>query len=184
MNAMNPIHSLWGNFFKDRCRENGETMTLLGQVPLFAGLRKSELRDLERLVHRRLYRDGEVVFWEGEPGVGMYIVQRGEVGVYKEYGKRGQKELARLYAGDFFGEMALLEGDCRSATAVARGETCLFGLIHPDLFHLFRRRPHLGVKLLSALGDVLARRLRRTDQELQRLSQDSLVVETDGGCQP
>ncbi len=184
MSSTSPVHSLWANIFKARCRESEETLALLGQVPLFAGLRKGELRDLERLVHRRLFREGEVVFWEGEPGVGMYIVQRGEVGIYKEYGKRGQKELARLDAGDFFGEMALLEGDCRSATAVARGETCLFGLIHPDLFHLFRRRPQLGVKLLSALGDVLARRLRRTDQELQRLSQDSLVVETEGGCQP
>jgi CRP-like cAMP-binding protein len=125
-----------------------------------------------------------VVFWEDEPGVGMYIVQQGEVGICREYGQRGQKELARLKAGDFFGEMALLEGDCRAATAVARGDTCLFGLIHPDLFHLFRRKPQLGVKLLSALADILARRLRLTNQELQRLSLDALVVETDGESAP
>ncbi len=181
---MRAIHSLWGNIFRDKAPGADQTITLLKRVPLFAGLRKSELRDIERLVHRRLYKDGEVVFWEDEPGVGMYIVQQGEVGIYKEYGKRGQKELAQLKTGDFFGEMALLEGDCRSATAVARGDACLFGLIHPDLFHLFRRKPQLGVKLLSALADVLARRLRLTNQELQRLSQDALVVETEGGNTP
>lgn len=181
---MMPIHSLWGNIFRDKGPDADKTIALLKHVPLFAGLRKGELRDIERLVHRRLYKDGEVVFWEDEPGVGMYIVQQGEVGIHKEYGKRGQKDLARLKTGDFFGEMALLEGDCRSATAVARGDACLFGLIHPDLFQLFRRKPQLGVKLLSALADVLARRLRLTNQELQRLSLDALAVETEGESAP
>lgn len=181
---MSPTHSLWDNVFKARRENNGDILPLLGQIPIFARLRRSELRDIERLVHRRLFADGEVIFWEGEPGVGMYIVQQGEVGIYKEYGKHGQKELARLRPGDFFGEMALLEDDCRSATAVARGETRLFGVIHPDLFHLFRRKPQLGVKLLSALTDVLARRLRLTNQELQRLAQDTLTVETEGERTP
>lgn len=181
---MSPVHSRWGNVFKNRNQNGDETAALLRQIPLFAGLRRSELRDIERLVHCRLFADGEVVFWEGEPGVGMYIVQQGEVSIYKEYGRHGQKELARLRPGDFFGEMALLEGDCRSATAVSRGETRLFGLIHPDLFHLFRRKPQLGVRLLSALADVLARRLRLTDQELQRLSLDALVVETERESAP
>jgi CRP-like cAMP-binding protein len=181
---MRPNHSLWASIVRKRNHDAERTGALLKQVPLFAGLRKCELRDVERLVHRRLYKDGEVVFWEGEPGVGMYIVQQGEVSIYKEYGKRGQRELARLQSGDFFGEMALLEGDCRSATAVARGDACLFGLIHPDLFHLFRRKPQLGVKLLAALADVLARRLRLTNQELQRLSLDALVVETEGESAP
>ena len=181
---MRPIHFLWENISRDKDPDADKMGALLKHVPLFAGLRKGELREIERLVHRRLFNEGEVVFWEGEPGVGMYVVQQGEVGIYKEYGKRGQRELARLKTGDFFGEMALLEGDCRSATAVARGDTCLFGLIHPDLFHLFRRKPQLGVKLLSALADVLARRLRLTNQELQRLSLDALVVETEGETVP
>ena len=168
---MSSSHSQWGNIFKNRNGADHDACRLLQEIPLFAGLRKGELREVERLVHRRLYKEGEVIFWEGEPGVGIYIIQKGDVGIYKEYDKPGQKELARLHAGDFFGEMALLEDDCRSATAVACGETCLFGLIHPDLFDLIDRKPQLGVKLLSALANILARRLRLTNQDLQRLAQ-------------
>jgi CRP/FNR family cyclic AMP-dependent transcriptional regulator len=178
---MSTSHSQWGNIFKGRNGADRDANRLLQEIPLFAGLRKGELREVERLVHRRLYKDGEVIFWEGEPGVGIYIIQKGVVGIYKA----GQKELARLQAGDFFGEMALLEDDCRSATAVASGETCLFGLIHPDLFDLIDRKPQLGVKLLSALANILARRLRLTNQDLQRLAQDApRTAATDGNTRP
>jgi len=175
---MKRVNALWGNIFKGKHEDNGDLHDLLKRIPLFADLRRGELREIERLVHRRRYQDGEVVFWEDEPGVGMYIVQRGEVGIFKDYGKPEQQELARLQPGDFFGEMALLEGDCRSATAVAAGETQLFGLIHPDLFDLFARKPHLGVKLLTVLANIMAQRLRKTNQDLQRLSLSSLAIET------
>jgi CRP/FNR family transcriptional regulator, cyclic AMP receptor protein len=181
---MSTIHSLWGNVFKGRNNGDRDASRLLKEIPLFSGLRKGELREIEHLVHRRLYKDGEVIFWEGEPGVGIYIIQQGEVGIYKEYAKAGQKELARLQAGDFFGEMALLEDDCRSATAVALGPICLLGLIHPDLFDLIDRKPQLGVKLLSSLANMLARRLRLTNQDLQRLSQDERTAAADGKTSP
>ena len=125
-----------------------------------------------------------MIFWEGEPGVGMYVVQEGEVGIYRDFAKRGQKELARMRAGDFFGEMALLEDDCRSATAVALGETRLLSLIHADLFDLIGRKPQLGIKLLSTLANMLARRLRLTNLDLQQLSQAALGVETGERADP
>ena len=172
---------LWGNIFRKREEDSADTRSLLKKIPLFSDLRKSELKEMARLIHHRLFQGGEVVFWEGEPGVGMYIVQKGEIGIYKDYGKAEQKELALLQPGDFFGEMALLEDDCRSATAVALSDSRLFGLIHPDLFDLFYRKPQLGVKLLSALANILARRLRKTSHELQRLAKD---VPAAGGVNP
>ena len=116
---MNKIDSSWGNIFKAK---DGDLQTLIEQlkhIPLFAGLSKGELKEVERLIHFRHYQSGEVIFWEDEPGVGMYVVQQGEVGIFKAYGTPEQKELARLQTGDFFGEMALLEDESRSATAVA-----------------------------------------------------------------
>ncbi len=174
---MKQIHALWGNLFKGRPENHGELCDLLRRIPLFCELRRSELREIERLVHRRNYQDNEVIFWEDEPGVGMYIVQRGAVEIFKDFSKPGQKELARLQPGEFFGELALLEGDCRSATAVAAGETDLFSLIHPDLFDLFDRKPRLGIRLLSTLAAILAQRLRQIDQDVQRLSQAALANE-------
>ena len=170
---MKTIDHLWGNIFREKNEDHREIHQLLKTIPLFAELRKGELKEMVRLIHDRHYQGGEVIFWEGEPGVGMYIVQKGEVGIYKDYAKPDQKELALLEPGDFFGEMALLEDDYRSATAVAMGETHLFGLFHPDLFGLLGRKPQLGVKLLSALTNILARRLRKTNQELQKLAKCS-----------
>jgi len=170
---MSQINSLWGNIFKTKNGDRQDILLLLKKIPLFAELRKGELREIERLIHHRQYKSGEVIFWENEPGVGMYIVQKGEVGIFKDYAAPQQKELAHLEFGDFFGEMALLEDDCRSATAVALTDSHLLGLFHPDLFDLFERKPQLGVKLLAALAGMLARRLRRTNAELQELAKNS-----------
>ena len=169
-NTMSKIDVIWGNIFKAKNDENQSVRHFLKHIPLFAKLHKRELRDIEHLIHRRQYKNAEVVFWQNEPGVGMYIVQSGEVGIFADYGTPDQKQLAVLGQGDFFGEMALLEDDNRSATAVALGETHLIGLFHPDLFDLFERKPDLGVRVLAILGNMLAQRLRKTNLELQQLA--------------
>jgi CRP-like cAMP-binding protein len=173
---MKAINHLWGNIFKEKNEDYRDIRNLLKQIPLFGRLSRGELNEMLRLIHHRQYQGGEVIFWEGEPGVGMYIVQKGEVGIYQDYAKEDQKELAHLVPGDFFGEMALLEEDCRSATAVALNEAHLFALIHPDLFDMVGRKPQLGVKLLTALANMLARRLRQTNQDLQQLAKSSPAV--------
>jgi CRP-like cAMP-binding protein len=169
---MSQNNSLWENMFKIKNGDRRNIQLLLKKIPLFAELGKGELREIERLIHHRQYQRGEVIFWEDEPGVGMYIVQKGEVGIFKDYAVPRQKELARLEFGDFFGEMALLEDDCRSATAVALSDAHLLGLFHPDLFDLFKRRPPLGVKLLATLAGMLAKRLRKTNSELLGLAKN------------
>jgi CRP/FNR family transcriptional regulator, cyclic AMP receptor protein len=169
---MSKIDLIWGNIFKGKSDPNDNVRHFLRQIPLFAKLRKRELREIEHLIHRRQYKSAEVVFWQNEPGVGMYIVQSGEVGIFADYDTPRQKQLAVLGQGDFFGEMALLEDDNRSATAVAIGESHLIGIFHPDLFDLFNRKPELGVKVLSTLANMLAQRLRKTNLELQQLAKN------------
>jgi len=165
---MKKIDSMWGNIFKNKSDQSQSIRHFLKNIPLFAKLRKRELRDIEHLIHRRQYKSAEVIFWQNEPGVGMYIVQNGEVGVFQDYDTPEQKQLARLNQGDFFGEMALLEDDNRSATAVALSDSQLLGIFHPDLFDLFERKPDLGIKVLVPLANMLAQRLRKTNLELQQ----------------
>jgi CRP/FNR family cyclic AMP-dependent transcriptional regulator len=165
---MKSLDAIWGNIFKHKSDQSQDIRQFLKNIPLFAQLRKRELREIEHLVHRRQYKKDEVIFWQNEPGVGMYVVQSGEVGIYREYNTPEQRPLARLSQGDFFGEMALLEDDNRSATAVALDESQLIGLFHPDLFDLFERKPELGTKVLSKLANMLAQRLRKTNLELQQ----------------
>jgi CRP/FNR family cyclic AMP-dependent transcriptional regulator len=169
---MKKIDLIWGNIFKNKSDQNQNIRQFLKNIPLFAQLRKRELRDIEHLIHCRQYKSSEVIFWQNEPGVGMYIVQSGEVGIFQDYDTPEQKELARLSQGDFFGEMALLEDDNRSATAVALSESHLLGVFHPDLFDLFERKPELGVKVLVTLATMLAQRLRKTNLELQQLAKN------------
>jgi len=169
---MKKIDLIWGNIFKNKSGQNQNIRQFLKNTPLFAQLRKREFRDIEHLIHRRQYKSSEVVFWQGEPGVGMYIVQSGEVGIFQDYDTAEQKQLACLSQGDFFGEMALLEDDNRSATAVSLSESHLLGVFHPDLFDLFERKPELGIKVLVTLANMLAQRLRKASLELQQLAKN------------
>jgi len=166
---MSKIDLIWGNIFKDKKNQSQNLRFFLKNIPLFAKLGKRELREIEHMAHRRQYKKQEVIFWQNEPGVGMYIVQSGVVAIFSDYNTPEQKQLAILGPNEFFGEMALLEDDNRSATAVAISETQLIGVFHPDLFDLFQRKPELGVKVLSTLAGMLSLRLRKTNLELQQL---------------
>jgi CRP-like cAMP-binding protein len=166
---MKTIDTIWGNIFRNRPGRPETIRQLLARIPLFGQLRPLEIREIERILHHRQFKAGEVIFWEGEPGVGMYIIERGQVDIFHDYGGSGQKVLARLNEFDFFGEMALLNEEPRSATAVSISDTHLIGLFHPDLFELFERKPRLGIKILVHLADMLATRLRRTNSDLQEL---------------
>ena len=176
---MTKIDLLWGNIFKGKNSQNQNIRLFLKNIPLFAKLGKRELREIEHLIHRRQYKNQEVIFWQNEPGVGMYIVQSGEVGIFNDYNTPEQKQLAILGQGDFFGEMALLEDDNRSATAVAISEAQLIGVFHPDLFDLFRRKPELGIKVLSTLASMLSLRLRKTNLELQQLQKNQRQIKKE-----
>lgn len=170
--TMKKIDLIWGNIFKNKSDQNQNIRQFLKNTTLFAQLRKREFKNIEHLIHHRQYKSSEVIFWQGEPGVGMYIVQSGEVGIFEDYDTAEQKQLACLSQGDFFGEMALLEDDNRSATAVALSESHLLGVFHPDLFDLFERKPELGIKVLVTLANMLALRLRKANLELQQLAKN------------
>ena len=158
------MDSLWGNIFKRQDQQ--DIYTLLKKVPLFEAMNRRELDAIERIMHRREYRAGEVIFRQNEPGVGMYVVQHGVVEII--YEPAGQV-LAELRDGDFFGEIALLNETPRSATAQATTACTLWGLFQPDLLDLLERDPRLGVKLLLPLAQIAGQRLIRADAQMQAL---------------
>jgi CRP/FNR family transcriptional regulator, cyclic AMP receptor protein len=158
---------LWRNIFKSE--KKSETISgLLRSNPVFADLKDREVWELEQITHRRSYKEGEVVFHEGEPGVGMYIIEAGSVKVFISASGH-EIELARLEKGEFFGEVALLEDEPRSATVMAMEPTALIGLFRPDLLDLIDRNPEAGVKIVLKLSQILAARLRHTHEEMRRM---------------
>ncbi|OQX95414.1 hypothetical protein B6I21_05575 [candidate division KSB1 bacterium 4572_119] len=162
-------NSYWENIFEKNGKVQIKHSIILKKVPIFSDLKKSELREFERIIHQRRYKKDEVVFYEGEPGLGMYIIESGTIKIFKDYDNKLKEELATLFTGDFIGEMALLDESPRSATAVANEETKLIGVFRPDLFDLLEKKPRLGNKILLKLAQMIAERLRFNNVELQEI---------------
>lgn len=158
------VDSFWGNIFRQTDEES--VYSLLRDIPLFDELSSGELSLVKSILHRREYDPGEVLFHQGNPGVGMYIIQEGIIEIVYE---PTDNTLAELSDGDFFGELALLNETPRSATAVAKTESVLYGLFRPDLLGLVEREPSLGVQLLLRMSQVISERLIHSNEQVEEL---------------
>jgi len=138
----------------------------LRSIPIFSELGRRELAAVERILHKREYSSGEVIFRQDEPGLGMYIIESGRVSILTDDSLNNMTELGD---GEFFGELPLLDGGSRSATAVAKTSTRIFGFFQPDLFGLIERDPRLGVKIVLSLAAIIGMRLRAVNERVQAL---------------
>lgn len=136
--------------------------TLLTAVPLFEKLDEEERALLAAQLEVVELAAGELLFKRGDPGDAIFIVAEGEVEIYVEdtTGQRIVFETAKR--GDFFGELSLLDGDPRSAAAVAIQATRALRVDRNDLTLLFQRHPTAALDVLAVIG----RRLREADRLL------------------
>jgi len=165
------IDSIWGNIFKRKVSPEEETIFILKGVPLFEELTHRELLKVERIVHRRTFVPGEEIFWENEPGLGMYIIKSGVVEI-SQTSKGVPQKLATLGEGDFFGEMALLDEAPRAASAVTQDDCEVIGFFKPDLFDLIERDPRLGMKIVLGVAKMVSMRLRYTNRQLKEMEEE------------
>ncbi|MCH8327007.1 MAG: cyclic nucleotide-binding domain-containing protein [Candidatus Marinimicrobia bacterium] len=159
-------NAIWENIFRRGNEEHSETAEALRNVPIFAGFSKRELREVERIVHHRDYKPGEVIFRQGDPGLGMYVIISGDVQIANNEDPDNPIVYSELSDGDFFGDMALVDDASRSATALSSGETRLISFFRPELQDIITRFPAIGNKLLMNLAMVIASRLRKTNEYL------------------
>jgi CRP/FNR family transcriptional regulator, cyclic AMP receptor protein len=160
----NPI---WSSFHFARGAE--VLLEVLACLPAFEGLSRNELRLIERMLHQRQYKKGEIVFNEGEPGAGMYIVKSGEVGITRKMDNGAELALALIKEHGFFGELALLDEIPRSASAKAAADTVLFAFSKPSLESLCQRNPRLGIKILANLSRLICRRLVKSNDAMEQI---------------
>ncbi len=132
-----------------------EVVNRLEQVPLFSGCSQRDLQTIARSVEDIDHPAGTVVAREGEPGVGLFVIADGTADV-----TIGGKKKASLGPGDFFGEIALLDGGPRTATVTATTDVRLLGLTEWVFRGLMQEHPSIAVKTLQAM----AGRLRRATQ--------------------
>jgi CRP/FNR family transcriptional regulator, cyclic AMP receptor protein len=135
---------------------------LLAGVPLFERLDDEERALLATQLEDVEFSPGSLVFKRGDPGDAIFIVAAGEVEIFVEdtTGQRIVFETAK--GGDFFGELSLLDGDPRSASAVAIAPTKTLRIDREDLSLLFTRHPTAALDVLAVIG----RRLREADKLL------------------
>jgi zinc transporter ZupT len=111
----------------------------LSEVPLFRELPPEVIGDLLPQVQERTYQPGTTIIRQGEPGDSFYVIESGQVDVVDE--RAGSKKLATMHANDVFGEMALLTGEPRSATAVAAQETQVWIILKEQFDRLLAASP-------------------------------------------
>src|SRR6188472_4385555 len=124
----------------------------LSQIQLFQQLDDDERGVLAQQMSERSLATGEVLFRVGDPGDSMFIVQSGAVELFVK-DTAGQKiVLHTAQPGDFFGELSLLDGGSRTASATSVQDTNVLTLDRDDLLQLFRKRPDAALDMLAAMG--------------------------------
>jgi CRP-like cAMP-binding protein len=149
-----PDDTLWGNVFRKENTDEVSIYQVLAGIPIFKDLNRKELRSIERILHKRTYKEDEVLFHEGDPNITL--------------GKE-VKLLAVISDKEFFGEIALLSETPRTATATSVTSSSILGFFQPDLFDLMETNPKMGNKILLRLAQMIADRLRFSNMENQQL---------------
>lgn len=157
------------------------------KIFLFQDLEESEIDAVLSRTTPRHVPAGAVIIQEGQPGDSLFIMESGEVEITKqltlvlEEDTPKERVMIRLNAenGVYFGEMALLENETRSATVTALTDCSLLELHQQDFLNLINHNPAMGVKLLLRLAQLLSRHLRKTNQDVVKLT-TALAVSLGG----
>ena len=117
--------------------------------------------------------DGQVIFRQGDSPLAMYVIRSGKIAI--SVWTEGNEEviLSMLHEGDFFGELSLLDGSRRTATAKAVGQVELLEIGRDDFFKLLRLKPDVGISIMA----VMAQRLRTTNELLQSRAARNVNIE-------
>lgn len=143
----------------------------LHEIDLFQGRKAETLAELEACTDARRYQTGERIFGAGDTGDELFLVRRGAVRIGLPIGGAQSHHLATFRRGDFFGEMAFLDRQPRSADAIAERETDLYVLSRARFDALAEEHKKLAIGVLQGLARALALRLRHTNAELRALQE-------------
>lgn len=142
-----------------------DPLDVLRAVPLFSHVPEADLRAITNLVREHRQPKGSLILTQGDEGEALFPIRIGQVKVTVVAEDGREAILSVLGAGSFFGEMALLDDEPRSAHVIAMEESVLLGLRREDFQAQLARSPALGIALLRELS----RRLRRADDTIASL---------------
>lgn len=128
------------------------TLNTITMTPLFNGLEKEHLNKIASITHRRSCKKGELIFSEGDPGSGFYVVEHGTVKIFKSsFG--GKEQILHIYGpGKPFGEVPVFTGKNFPASAIAVTSAGLIFFPREDFISLITENPFLSLNMLAVLS--------------------------------
>ncbi len=124
----------------------------LSHIPLFQGLEPQYLQTLARIAVKKFFRRGEIVFAEGDPGIGFHIITSGRIKVYKTSPDGKEQILHIMSQGEPFGEVPVFTGQRFPAYAEALSDTNTLFIPRNDFIDLIRAEPSVALSMLSVLS--------------------------------
>jgi CRP-like cAMP-binding protein len=142
--------------------------SLLSRVPIFASLEEATLRRLAELCRTRTFKRGEVLFHEGDPGNALYLIESGQVKIVL-VSDEGEETILNVQGPEeCLGELAMIDGAPRSATAVALDRVQALALYREDFLALVAQHPPVALAVMGGLAGMV-RRLSSQVQDLMLL---------------
>ena len=154
-----------------------EYSTFLTNLGIFSDYTINQLNDLSNQFYVRTFDEGEIIFNNGDLGLGFYIIVSGSVRLI--IGSSDDEEISNseimLEKADYFGELSLLqERSERNATAIANEKTLMLGLFRPDLDALIQTQPHMAAKFIQTISGIIANRFLNLSRDYYRLKKQTL----------
>ncbi len=134
-----------------------DRVTALRSAAVFADLRSSHLNVVAEVMHERRFRRDEFVYFEGDPGLGLYLIRQGAVRLTRRNEHDEEVEVVELGESDIFGALSLFEDLRRVESARSMADTIVYGLFRPDLTAMSNRNPAAAANVYRALGRHVGR---------------------------
>ncbi|MCE5182249.1 MAG: cyclic nucleotide-binding domain-containing protein [Betaproteobacteria bacterium] len=139
-----------------------EFCDMIGATQMFSDFDWRDIETLSGYMQAYEASDGAALFREGDNGHYMCLIFKGRVDIYKEDHHDKKKIVAIVGAGKTLGEMAIIDGESRSATAIVSEPTTLAILTKENFLRITNEKPPLAAKILLKIARLLSQRLRRT----------------------
>ena len=139
---------------------------LLQNVYLFKHMTPEEVMKINHIAQTELFVQGDNLFSQGDKADAMFVIRYGSVRIYQTSEESDKIEVALLGTGSHFGEMAFIDHEARSASAICMEKTEVVRLDYTKLKEVLDKNPNVAVKFYSALSHFLCGRLRITTKDL------------------
>ncbi len=147
----------------------------LSGSPLFNGMATKEIEFLSSIFTLNQIQAGKTIFVENMPGKSLYLIRQGTVQISQMLAEMDEQVLLTLDSGDVFGEMAVIDGGNRSATAKITKNAILYSLAQKDFNALVSEKPRLGLQLTLNIVRLFSSRIRNVKKDYRTMLTASLA---------